>query len=212
MPHETRYFIEYRICGKLNSELMLIQKELMRKFPYFDKYGDQEFHITLVPPINEKIAKEFILESVREELKSIKVVEFKVKNYDYFDNEDGKPIFLKVGFDKNFNSVREKLVSRLRKKVEIINKYEQDGFNPHVALGFVKDKEDAKEIIDFLNSKYSMKMRQIFDRVSILNGNKILWEYDVFNKKTFTKTDALKNEIRMRIIRRIIAYKNKNQK
>ncbi|MDE1878002.1 MAG: 2'-5' RNA ligase family protein [Thaumarchaeota archaeon] len=209
MPHENRYFIEYGICGKLNSDLMLIQKELMRKFPYFDNYDDQEFHITIVPPINEKIAKEFILESIREELKSIRVVEFKVKNYDYFDNEDGKPIFLKVGFDKNFNTFREKLIARLRRKVEIVNKFEQDGFNPHIALGFVKDKEDAKEIVDYLNNKYSMKMRQIFDRMSILNGNRILWEYDVFNKKTITGTETLRNKRRLDNIRRIIDFKNR---
>jgi len=209
MPHENRYFIEYRICGKLNSDLMLIQKELMRKFPYFYNYDDQEFHITIVPPINEKIAKEFILESIREELKSIRVVEFKVKNYDYFDNEDGKPIFLKVGFDKNFNTFREKLIARLRRKVEIVNKFEQDGFNPHIALGFVKDKEDAEEIVDYLNNKYSMKMRQIFDRMSILNGNRILWEYDVFNKKTITGTETLRNKRRLDNIRRIIDFKNR---
>jgi len=97
----------------------------------------------------------------------------------------------------------------LRRKVEIVNKFEQDGFNPHIALGFVKDKEDAEEIVDYLNNKYSMKMRQIFDRMSILNGNRILWEYDVFNKKTITGTETLRNKRRLDNIRRIIDFKNR---
>lgn len=212
MPHENRYFIEFRLCGKLRLNLMSIQNELTRKFPYFNQFDDQILHITLVPPINQRTAKEFILESIREELKSIRVLEFKVKNYDFFDNEDKKPIFMKVGFDKNFNTVRERLVARLRKKIEIVNKYEKDGFNPHVALGFTEHKKDAEEIVSFLNNKYSIKMRQIFDRISILNGNRILWEYDIFNKKTLSRTEALKNKKRLDNIRKIIDFKNKHEK
>ncbi len=212
MPHENSYFIEYRLCGKLRLELISIQNELERKFPDFNQFDKQILHITLVPPIKQSIAKEFILESIREELKSIRVVEFKVKNYDFFDNDDVKPIFMKVGFDKNFNTVRERLVARLRKKVEIVDRFENEGFNPHISLGFTEHKKDAKEIVDLLNNKYYVKMRQVFDRISILNGNRILWEYDIFNKKTLSRTEALKNRKRLDNIRKIINFKNKDPK
>jgi 2'-5' RNA ligase len=210
MPHKKRYFIEYRICGKLNSKLKSIKNELKRKFPYFYQFEGQVFHITLVPPINVDIEKEFILESIREELKSRMVVEFKVKNYDFFDNEDKKPIFMNVGFDKNFKTVRERLVDRLRKKVEIVDKYEKDGFNPHIALGFTNHRNNAKEIVDFLNTKYFIEMRQIFDRISILNGSRILWEYDIFNQKTLGRTEAIISKNRLHNIRRIIDFKNEH--
>ena len=214
MPHENRYFTEYRLCGKLRLELISIQNELERKFPDFNQFDEQKLHITLVPPINQKTAKEFLLESIREELKSTRILEFKVKNYGFFDNEDKKPIFVKVCFDKNFNRVREKLIARLRKKVEIVNRFENEGFNPHIALGFTERKQDAKEIVGFLNKKHHIKIRQIFDRISILNGNRILWEYDIFNKKTLGRTEALKNKKRLDNIHRIINFKNKhtNQK
>lgn len=209
VTHDVSYFTEYRLCGKLREEIISIQNELVRKFPDFYQFDKQVPHITLVPPIKQKIAKEFILESVREELKSARVLEFKVKNYDFFDNEDKKPIFLKVGFDKNFNTLRERLVARLRKKVEIVDNYEQEGFNPHISLGYTEDKKDAKGIVDYLNNKYYNKMRQILDRISILNGNRILWEYDIFNRKTLSRTEALKNKKRLDNIHRIINFKNK---
>ena len=212
MPHENRYFTEYRLCGKLRLEFISIRNKLERKFPDFNQFDEQKLHITLVPPINQKIAKEFILESIREELKSTRILEFKVKNYGFFDNEDKKPIFVKVCFDKNFNRVRERLVDRLRKKVEIVNRFDNEGFNPHIALGFTEHKQDAEEIVDFLNKKHPIKMRQIFDRISILNGNRILWEYDIFNQKTLSRTEALKNRKRLDNIQRIIDFKNKEPK
>jgi 2'-5' RNA ligase len=208
MPHETRYFIEYRVCGKLRMELISIQNELLRKFPNFHQFDDQIPHITLVPPINQGIAKEFILESIREELKSTGIEEFKVKNFGFFDNDDAKPIFVKIRFSENFKRIRDRLMTRLRKKVKIIDRYENEGFNPHIALGFTKERKDAEEIVGLLN-KHPIEMRQIFDRISILNGNRILWEYDMFNKKTLSRAEALKNKKRLAIIHKIIDSKNK---
>lgn len=76
----NRYVIEYRIYGKLRSELLSLEKVLIKKFPYpkFYQFGDSISHITLIPPINQNINKEFILKSVREEFKSLRLVKINV--------------------------------------------------------------------------------------------------------------------------------------
>lgn len=211
MTHSNRYFIEYRLCGKLRLELLSIQKELSEEFSDFSEFDEQIPHITLIPPINGDIPKEFILESIREELKPVRLLEFKVKNYDFFDNEDKKPIFVNIKFDKEFGLIRERLVERLRRKVEIVDKFEDEGYNPHIALGFTEKKRNAQEIVKFLNKKHTIDMRQVFDRITILNGNRILWEYDIFNKKALVRPEALKHRQRLDTIQDIIEFKNKGK-
>ena len=214
MTHENRYFIEYRLCGKLRLELIELKKTLLRNFPEIEQFNEPILHITLIPPINQtenqKIQREYILETIREEFRKAKILEFKIEDYGFFDNPDKKPIFLKIEFDKKIEKIRENIIKKLKKRVEINNQYEDEGFNPHIALGFVKNKRKAKEIIKFLKKEHPMNLKQIFDRVSILNGNKVLWEYDIFNKITLNRKEALKHNQRLQNIRNLISLKNKN--
>lgn len=209
MPHEKRYFIEYRICGKLRLELLDLEKELANQFPDLEQYGEQILHVTLIPPINQNIQKEFILESVREELKKFRILEFKIKNYDFFDNEYKKVIFVNVGFRKDFLGIRNKLIKRLERKVGTIDEYANEGFNPHIALGFVSTTKKAREIVKFLNKTHTLEMEQILDRITVLNGNRILWEYDIFNHRVLSRSEALQHRTRLDNIKNIIEIKNK---
>lgn len=213
MPNRVRYLIEYRVCGKLRLELRAIKSTINSTFPQiqdFDyKYDLPIFHISLLPPlINQN--KEFVLKSVKEAFKDSYIIGFKAGNYGFFDNPDRKPIFQRVEFEQDFIEARERLIDKLESRKSLDWAFEKtEGFNPHVSLGFVDKKKDADEVIHFLNKNYLLDMQQILDRITILNGSKILWEYDIFNHKVLSRQQALRHRARLDNIAKIINIKNK---
>lgn len=207
---KNRFFIEYRACGKMRLQILELRSKLNRLFPeIYHKGGRFVSHITLVPPIVGHINQKVLLDIVKEACSKYKLVEFKISGYSYFDNDE-KVIFAKISPSKEVLAIREYIFKKLKNIVDLKNDYEKtEGFNPHITLGWVGDKKSAERIIDYLHSNHPLDVVQIMDRITIMNGERILWEYDIYNKQVLSRNEALKHDKRLRNIRQIIESKGK---
>lgn len=203
-----RFFIEYRTCGKMRLQILELRDRLTKIFPEIYHKNDKFVsHITLIPPITGQIDRYELLNIIKDSCYNKKLVEFKISGYGYFDNDE-KVIFAKINPGEEILEIRDYILKKVKKKVSIKDDYEKnEGFNPHITLGWVRDKRTADKIIHYLDSNHPIDLMQIMDRITIMNGERILWEYDIFNKKVLSRYEALRRDERLANIRRIIEMK-----
>jgi 2'-5' RNA ligase len=196
-----RYIIQFRFSGYAKEYLKRTIFEVARKFRV--RVAAQKIivpHITMFGPFttNNESKVVFTLQAVS---KKYHLIPFKLRG---FGNFDKRVIFADIIPSEELKRFRNELSTRLTNlrdffliktvKTEGISDHEEHyPFHATIAFKDIGNKFDG--IMEYLNNKNTPHINQILLRVTLLNNDRILCEYDFLQKRLLTRRKALNKNI-----------------
>ena len=184
------YLIEVRFTGYAKKYSKRLIYAVSRKFRVKGVTRKRAVpHITLFGPFTTKDEKKMVSQVVGTARKC-GLVPFKIKGFNYFDRTN-KVIYLDVEPSKELEQLRRELAKRL---LPITNTKKHDGakkFYFHATIAFKDIDNKFDKIWEYLKKKEEPNINQHLLRITILKGGKILYEYDMIQKRLLTRKQAL---------------------
>jgi len=185
------YLIEFRFNGYSKKYARDLIYDVARRFKVKGVTRKRAVpHITLFGPFNTRYQKRVVSEIV-EIGKKYSLVAFKVKGFNYFGNIKNKVIYLDIEPSKNLENLRWEIAKRLLpfcKTKSIHDKKRKFYF--HSTIAFKDIDRKFLKIWNYIKRKEEPNIRQHLLRITILKGGKILYEYDLIQKKLLNRKQA----------------------
>lgn len=185
------YLIEFRFHGYAKKYATSLIHEVARKFRVRGITQNRAVpHITLFGPFTTRHEKKMVSEVVNVGRK-FSLVPFLVKGFNYFDKEH-KVIYIDTNPSTELEAVRWEIAKQLLKIAE--NKPDHDAkrkFHFHATIAFKDIDRKFSGIWEYIKRKEEPNINQHLLRITILKGEKILYEYDLILKKLLNRRQAL---------------------
>jgi len=144
-----------------------------------------------------------IATSVESIAKNYDLVSFKVKGFNYFNNEKNKVIYLDIEPSQELKNLRYHLAQKLikvSKSKSVQDKKNRDDFSFHATVAFKDIDKKINKIWSYLKKKEEPNINQHLLRITILKGRKILYEYDLMQKRLLNRRQSLDKHVYQRTI------------
>ncbi len=192
MPH---YLIEFRFHGYAKKYLKRQIFEVARRFYVRGVTRKRPVpHISLAGPFETRDIKRVIMD-VESVAKNYNLVNFKLKGFRYFNNPEGKVIYVDIEPSKELEELRWELATRLMKYAELKEGDKNNKFSFHATIAFKDIDRKFPKIWKYLKSKEEPNINQHLLRITILRNGKILYEYDLMLKRLLNRREALSKRI-----------------
>lgn len=192
MPH---YLIEFRFHGHAKKYLKRQIFEVARRFHVRGITRKRPVpHITLAGPFETRDIKR-VIRDVESVAKNYNLVNFKLKGFRYFNNPEGKVIYVDIEPSKELEELRWELASRLMKYAELKEGDKNKKFAFHATIAFKDIDRKFSDIWRYLKSKEIPNINQYLLRMTILRNGKILYEFDIMLKRILNRREALSKRI-----------------
>ena len=187
----VHYLIEFRFHGYAKKYAKSLIHEVARKFRVRGVTQNRAVpHITLFGPFTTRHEKKMVSEVVNVGRK-FSLVPFVVKGFNYFDKEH-KVIYIDINPSTELEALRWEIAKRLLKIAE--NKSDYDAkrkFDFHATVAFKDIDRKFSRIWEYIKRKEEPNINQHLVRITILKGERILYEYDLVLKILLNRSQAL---------------------
>lgn len=199
----THYLIEFRFSGKAKSYLKDLMYEVSHKFKVHGATRDRAIpHITLVGPLYTSNERRLVNDVVSV-VHKYDYVNFKLDGFGHFHSKGffnwlfgkQKVIFVEVKGSENLNNLRWELVQKLKEYCTLNeHDYEKDR-HFHATIAFKDINARFDDIWEFIQRKQPPDIKQLLLRITIIKDQKILYEYDLFQKRLLNRWEARDNQV-----------------
>lgn len=155
---------------------VLHKTELFRIFLYLDLFR---------PMMKEGLVSEIISVGKRYDL-----VPFRIKGFDFFNNQN-KVIYLDIEPSEELNCLRRDIANRLSKFSNGKPFDSNHDFNFHATIAFKDIDYKFDRIWNYIQQKQEPYIHQHLLRITIIKNGKILYEYDLMQKRLLNRRQAL---------------------
>jgi hypothetical protein len=203
----AHYLIEIRISGFAKRYLKSLMYDVARKFHVKGATRNRAIpHITLVGPLYTKNERALV-QAVRDVASQYGVVGFTINGFNhfgggFFSRLFGAPraIFAEITGSDQLNHLRRELVDQLKGFCTLnAHDYKTDR-HFHVTIAF-KDIGNKFDVIwKYLQSQKPPRIRNVVLRMTIIKNQKILYEYDLMQKRLLNRLQARNRAIFQRTI------------
>jgi len=201
----THYLMEFRLHGYGKRYTKRLIYDVSKKFEVKGiKRKRAVPHITLFGPFTTRYRKKMVTE-IKNIASKYTLVPFKIKGFDYFDKPN-KVIYLDIEPSEELKQLRYEIAKRLRKlssNVPFQDKHSKNKFKFHATIAFKDIDKKFDGIWDYLKSKEEPDIEQYLLRITILKDSKILYEYDLLQKRLLSRRQSLNNHIYQKTIERL---------
>jgi len=197
------YLIEFRFHGYAKKYAKRIIYDVGKKFRVKGVTRKKVVpHITMFGPFTTRNEKKMV-SAVANVAKNHTLVSFTVKGFNFFDNATNKVIYLDIEPSEGLKQLRFELAGRLRKITN--TKSSQDGkskdkFYFHATIAFKDIDKKFNSIWRYLKKKEEPNINQHLLRITILKGRRILYEYDLMQKRLLNRRQSLNKHVYQRTI------------
>jgi 2'-5' RNA ligase len=186
----AHYLIEFRFHGYAKKYAKHLIHEVARKFRVKGVTRNRAVpHITLFGPFTTRQEKKMVSEVIKVG-KEFSLVPFIVKGFDYFDKEQ-KVIYLDIDPSAELKELRQELAKKLIKISDSQQWDKKKQFQFHSTVAFRDIDKKFPKIWEYIKKKEEPNIKQHLLRITILKGNRILYEYDLILKKLLNRKQAL---------------------
>jgi 2'-5' RNA ligase len=188
----ANYLIEFRLHGYAKKYIKGLIYEVARKFRVRGVTRKRPVpHITLFGPFTTRYEKRMIVEVANVGRKYF-LVPFRVKGFNYFDNETNKTIYIDIGFSEKLEQIRWEIAERLLKITQTKSVHDvKKNYSFHSTIAFRDIDRRFPKIWEYIKSKEEPNINQYLLRITILKNGKILHEYDLMQKRLLSRKEAL---------------------
>lgn len=191
----SHYLIEFRFHGYAKRYLKKVIFEVARRFHVKGVTRKRPVpHISLAGPFETKDIKR-VIRDVESVAKNYNLVNFKLRGFGYFNNPEGKVIYVDIEPSKELEELRWELATRLMKYVELKEWDKNIKFSFHATIAFKDIDRKFPKIWRYLQNIEIPKINQHLLRITILRNGKILYEFDLMLKRLLDRREALSNRI-----------------
>jgi len=207
------YLIEFRFHGYAKKYAKRVIFDVSKKFGVKGVTKKRVVpHITMYGPFTTSNYRN-IATRVESVAKNYDLVSFRVKGFNYFDNERNKVIYLDIEPSEELKNLRYDLSQELRKVSKtksFEDKKSKDDFYFHATVAFKDIDRKFDRIRKYIKSKEEPNIHQHLVRITILKGRRILYEYDLMQKKMLNRNQALNHQLYQKTIRMLKKKQSKN--
>ncbi len=207
------YLIEFRFHGYAKKYAKRVIFDVSKKFGVKGVTKKRVVpHITMYGPFTTSNYKN-ITTRVERVAKNYDLVSFRVKGFNYFDNERNKVIYLDIEPSEELKNLRYDLAQELRKisrTKSLEDKKGKDDFYFHATVAFKDIDRKFDRVWNYIKRKEEPNIHQHLVRITILKGRRILYEYDLMQKKMLNRNQALNRQIYQKTIRILKKKQSKN--
>ena len=190
MVKEAHYLIEFRLSGYAKKYMKDLIFEVSRKFKVRGVTARKNVvpHITLFGPFTTKNEKEMVSRVVSVVRKYF-LVPFKFQGFGYF--KENHVIFLNVKPSIKLKDLRYEIAQSLLDICKTQNHDKNVDFRFHGTIAFKDIEEKFNDIWRYLKRREEPDINQYLLRVTILRNSKILYEYDLMQKRLLNRRQSL---------------------
>jgi len=188
----ANYLIEFRLHGYAKKYIKGLIYEVARKFRVRGVTRKRPVpHITLFGPFTTRYEKRMIVEVANVGRKYF-LVPFRVKGFNYFDNETNKTIYIDIDSSEELEQIRWEIAERLLKITQTKSVHDvKKNYSFHSTIAFRDIDRRFPKIWEYIKSKEEPNINQYLLRITILKNGKILHEYDLMQKRLLSRKEAL---------------------
>lgn len=184
MPH---YLIEFRLHGYAKKYVKTIIYDVARKFRVKGITRKRPVpHITLFGPFTTRNQKKLV-SSVVSAGKKYDLVPFKIKGFNHFRNE---VIFLDIEPSNKLKKLRRDLAKGLLKISRTKSFDKSFNFSFHATVAFKDIRRKFSKIWNYIKQKEELNIKQHLLRITIIKNSRILYEYDLLQKRLLNRNQA----------------------
>lgn len=200
------YHIEFRIRGYAKRYARTLIYDVSRRFKVKGVTHKHVVpHISLYGPFLTRRQRDVVAEVARV-CSKYENVPFTFNGFNYFDNSTNKVIYLDITPSETLVNLRYDLSKALlpitySKSQE--DKKTRPGFKFHSTIAFKDIDSKFKDIWSYINKKKRPNIKQYLLRVTIIKNGKILYEYDLIQKRLLDRKQALDKRIFIETIKRL---------
>jgi 2'-5' RNA ligase len=207
----TQYTIEFRLQGYAKKHAKNLIYGATRKIGIKGVNRKKAApHVTLFGPFTTRYEEKMVSEVINV-AKKFTLVPFKVKGFNFFDNETTKVIYLDIEPSEELKQLRFELSNRLRKITNTKSSQDRknkNAFHFHAPISFKDIDKKFDQMQSYLTKiewNYRKKMEepnsdQYLLRIDILKGDRLLCEYDLLQKRRLNRIQALSKHIHKKTI------------
>ena len=187
----AHYLIEFRFHGYAKRYSRNLIYEVARKFRVSGVTRKRAVpHITLFGPFTTRNERKVVSEVVNVGRKYF-LVPFKVKGFNYFDNKTNKVIQLDIKPSQELEELRWEIAKRLLKITDTKSVYDAEkNYSFHSTVAFKDIDKKFSKIWEYIKSKERPNINQHLLRITILKDSRILYEYDLMQKRLLNRREA----------------------
>lgn len=198
----TPYLIEFRFHGYAKKYSRRVIGQVARRFKVRGVTHKKVVpHISLFGPFTTKDEKKMVSTFVKT-LSGYKLVPFRVKGFNYFNNLTNKVIYLDIEPSKRLVELRRNLAKSMLKVTKTRSTHDpKRKFYFHATVAFKDIDRKFKNIWKYIKKQKEPEINQHLLRVTILKNGKILKEYDLVQERLLSRSEALNRDIWKKTIR-----------
>jgi 2'-5' RNA ligase len=152
-------------------------------------------HITLAGPFETRDMGR-VVNDVESVAKNYSLVNFKLKGFGYFNNPEGKVVYVDIEPSKELEELRGELAQRLMSYAKLQEWDKNMRFSFHATIAFKDIDRKFPKIWRYLQNIEIPKINQYILRITIIrNGSRIACEYDLMLKKWLNRREALSKSL-----------------
>ena len=185
------YLIEFRFQGYAKKYARTIIYDVARKFNVKGVTRKRAVpHITLYGPFTTRNERQ-VVSTVANIGRKYDLVPFKVEGFNHFNNWANKVIFLDIEPSNKLEHLRWELSQALRPITNSVSSFDKDKeFQFHSTIAFKDIDSKFAKIKEYMQSKEKPNINQHLLRITILKNGKILYEYDLIQKRLLNRYEA----------------------
>lgn len=187
-PH---HLIEFRFFGNAKKEIKKLIREINKDCRIRSKYRPVP-HITLVGPFTTKNQRKLVSDFKRVCEKQ-KIMHFNVVGFNTF--EDNRVVFIDIKPDKDMGEFRWELSKTLQAYCRLRPWDLKRNFGYHATLASKLNPEKFKKVKNYIKRKPKPNFNHVLMRVTLIKGQKILYEYDFLLRRLLNRREAKSRKI-----------------
>lgn len=199
---EKPFLIEIRLMGGAKHATRQLIYDIYNKFHVRGAVKHRPVpHVSLFGPFRCRSIND-VVNAIGQAGSKYSELKFQIDGFDYFElkkkflffttSSKKNVIFLKILPSEELKEFRYELAKKLLKITDAtdIDRDSKDGFKFHATIALKDIDRKFDEIWGYLEN-YKIKSDEISYRITLLRKGKIVYEYDLQNKKLLTRRQAL---------------------
>src|SRR5665648_273745 len=185
------YLIEFRFHGYAKKYARTLIYDIARKFNVDGVTKKRAVpHITLFGPFTTRNERQ-VVSTVASIGQKFGLVPFSLKDFNYFNKKTNKVIYLDIEPSHELEELRWELAKNLHPITNTrsaFDKYKKFYFHSTIAFRDIDGK--FSNIVEYINTIEKPIIKQHLLRITILKNGKILYEYDLIQKRLLDRREA----------------------
>ena len=193
----NNYLFEFRLSGFARQYVKRLVFDVAERFRVQGATTKRVVpHVTLVGSLSTTDEERLIRESV-DIIDNYDLLAFKFCGFRSFGNwlRGNRVLAVEIAPSPELRTLRSELVGALISYCQL-SKYDKTEWKPHATIAFKDIDEKFGQIKRFLDSKACPQIRHYVLRITLLKNARILYEYDLLQKRKLNRPESLNRNIK----------------